>query len=331
MRQDGWGARGADEGRLQHRRRRARRASRSPPSTSAATSTGSTRSRSTRSARPTGRGSRRCGVSAHTKVDPRTGELLFFNYATEAPYMHYGVVDADNRLVHYVAVPLPGPRLPHDMAFTENYAILNDLPAVLGARAARARASTRSRFHPDLPTPASASSRAAAAPSDIRWFEAEPDLRAALDQRLRGRRRDRPRRLLPGRPRAAPTAGEGGALPAHVPLPRPRPDADPAAPLAAQPRHRRGARRSGCTDTITEFGDDQQPLSAGSATATRTRATGEPGWFLFNGLVRHDPRPAPSSATGCREGVFGSEPRDGPAGRRHRPRTTATSSPSPPT
>ena len=35
------------------------------------------------------------GVSAHPKVDDRTGELLFFNYSKEAPYMHYGVVDAE--------------------------------------------------------------------------------------------------------------------------------------------------------------------------------------------------------------------------------------------
>src|SRR5690606_31955310 len=68
------------------------------------------------------------GVSAHPKVDEATGELLFFNYSKEAPYMKYGVVDENNDLVHYIDVPLPGPRLPHDMAFTENYAILNDLP-----------------------------------------------------------------------------------------------------------------------------------------------------------------------------------------------------------
>ncbi len=68
------------------------------------------------------------GVSAHPKVDDRTGEMLFFNYSKQAPYMHYGVVDANNDLVHYVDVSLPGPRLPHDMAFTRNYAILNDFP-----------------------------------------------------------------------------------------------------------------------------------------------------------------------------------------------------------
>ena len=29
------------------------------------------------------------GISAHPKVDERTGELLFFNYSKHAPYMHY--------------------------------------------------------------------------------------------------------------------------------------------------------------------------------------------------------------------------------------------------
>jgi carotenoid cleavage dioxygenase len=68
------------------------------------------------------------GVSAHTKVDERTGELMFFNYQTSAPFMHYGVVNAERQLVHYVEVPLPGARLPHDMAITNNYSILNDCP-----------------------------------------------------------------------------------------------------------------------------------------------------------------------------------------------------------
>ena len=68
------------------------------------------------------------GMSAHARVDERTGELLYFNYGMQAPYMNYGVVDASGRVVHQTPVPLPGPRFPHDMAFTENYVVLNDLP-----------------------------------------------------------------------------------------------------------------------------------------------------------------------------------------------------------
>ena len=49
------------------------------------------------------------GGPAHTKIDEATGEMLFFNYSKDAPYMHYGVVNAARELVHYVPIPLPGP------------------------------------------------------------------------------------------------------------------------------------------------------------------------------------------------------------------------------
>jgi len=78
------------------------------------------------------------GVSAHQKIDERTGEMLFFNYGVAAPHMHYGVVSPQGELVHYIDVPLPGPRLPHDMAFTENYAIVNDCPMFWGVPRAAA-------------------------------------------------------------------------------------------------------------------------------------------------------------------------------------------------
>jgi carotenoid cleavage dioxygenase-like enzyme len=112
------------------------------------------------------------GVSAHTKLDARTGELLVFGYGKEAPYMHYGVVSADGRLEHSIDIPLPGPRLPHDMAFTEHYAILNDLPLFWDPELL-AQGIHLPRFYPDVP------SRFAVVPrrgrtADIRWFEADP-------------------------------------------------------------------------------------------------------------------------------------------------------------
>src|SRR6202011_6248457 len=67
-------------------------------------------------------------VSAHAKVDPVSGELLFFDYATTPPYMTYNVVSARGELTHHEPIDLPGSRLPHDMAFTEHYSLLMDLP-----------------------------------------------------------------------------------------------------------------------------------------------------------------------------------------------------------
>ncbi len=113
------------------------------------------------------------GISAHPKVCPRTGDLLFFNYSKNAPFMHYGEVDRHNHLVHYVPVPLPGPRLPHDMMFTENFAILNDFPLhwdesllAMGKHKLIYRDAQPARFAlvPRRHTPQ----------TGIRWFEASP-------------------------------------------------------------------------------------------------------------------------------------------------------------
>jgi carotenoid cleavage dioxygenase len=112
------------------------------------------------------------GISAHTKVDEHTDELLFFNYGTKAPYMHYGVVDPAGRLAHHIEVPLPGPRLPHDMAFTERYAILNDCP-MFWDPGPLADGHHVARFYPDLPTRFAIVPRRGTS-QEIRWFEAAP-------------------------------------------------------------------------------------------------------------------------------------------------------------
>ena len=183
------------------------------------------------------------GVSAHPKVDDRTGELLFFNYGKQAPYMHYGVVDANNELVHYVDVPLPGPRLPHDMAFTENYAILNDFPLFWEPELLEHNVHLP-RFHRDMP------SRFAVIPrrgdtSQIRWFEADPTYVLHFTNAYEDGDEIVLDGFFQGDPEPADN-GDGQQVAARVPLPRAGPDADPAAPLAVQPRHRRGRARSNC-------------------------------------------------------------------------------------
>ncbi|MGH7932626.1 MAG: carotenoid oxygenase family protein [Candidatus Binataceae bacterium] len=115
-------------------------------------------------------GALRRTVSAHAKVDPSSGELLFFDYATEAPFMTYNVVSAAGELVHHAPIELPGPRLPHDMAFTKHYSILMDLPLFWDPELL-ARKVHKVTYHPELP------SRFAVLPrhgtnASVRWFEA---------------------------------------------------------------------------------------------------------------------------------------------------------------
>ena len=123
--------------------------------------------------RETWEGALRTNVSAHPKVDARTGEFLYFSYGDEAPYMRYGVVSADGKLTHEIPVELPGPRLPHDLTFTENYTILHDFPLFHDVGELQKTGHRILHFHRDLPSRFAVVPRYGQ-PEDIRWFESEP-------------------------------------------------------------------------------------------------------------------------------------------------------------
>ncbi len=112
-------------------------------------------------------------MSAHSKVDWNTGELLFFDYGDEPPYLTYGVADATGRLLHEAAIELPGPRLPHDIGFTTHYAILHDLPFFHDMEILRRHRQRVLTFHRDIPTRFGLLPRDGQG-GDIRWFECEP-------------------------------------------------------------------------------------------------------------------------------------------------------------
>jgi len=112
------------------------------------------------------------GFSAHSKVDESTGELMFFDYWNESPYMSYGVVGANGEVKNHVPIQLPGPRLPHDMAITKNYSILHDLP-LLHEEKALAAGRHKLEFHPEMPTRFGVIPRYGDSDS-IRWFEFSP-------------------------------------------------------------------------------------------------------------------------------------------------------------
>ena len=109
---------------------------------------------------------------AHPKVDERTGELFWFDYGPTAPYMRYGVVGAEGTVEHTVELEIPGARLPHDMAITQNYAILMDLPLYQDLDAARL-GRYKLTFNRELPSRFGVIPRRGQA-HEIRWFEAKP-------------------------------------------------------------------------------------------------------------------------------------------------------------
>jgi len=242
------------------------------------------------------------GISAHPKVDEATGELLFFNYTKHAPYMHYGVVNAAGVLTNYIEIPLPGPRLPHDMAFSANWSILNVLPVYWNPELLK-RDIHAVQFHADEP------SRFALVPrhgtsADIRWFDAAPTyvlhwLNAYEDGDevvLDGYFQENPQ------PAPLENADGYGHLMAYVDEHSFRPKL-----------HRwRFNLATGATteqrldDRILEFGMFNQRY-AGKPYRYAYSTTTKPGWFLFNGFVKHDLVSGQSWSLPLAEGRYASE------------------------
>ena len=109
-------------------------------------------------------------VSAHAKVCPTTGELLFFDYSVlKPPFYHHGVVGTDGRVKRYEPIATAGPRIPHDIAFTADYTVIPDLPLGWDPKEL-ARGRFRIAFDRDAPSRWGILPRNSDG-ADIRWFE----------------------------------------------------------------------------------------------------------------------------------------------------------------
>jgi carotenoid cleavage dioxygenase-like enzyme len=70
-------------------------------------------------------------VSAHPKVDQRTGELISFGYnffGEDGGYLKYSLFNKRKQLVNSLNIPIRGPVMIHDIAITKDYVIFGDLP-----------------------------------------------------------------------------------------------------------------------------------------------------------------------------------------------------------
>jgi len=113
----------------------------------------------------------RC-ISAHPKIDPRSGEMIFFDYQPLPPYLNYGVISPQGRVVHYTAIELPGPRFHHDIAISERFSIIFDF-SLQWDEALLARGKSKLVFRRDRPTRFGVIPRFGQS-ADVRWFETSP-------------------------------------------------------------------------------------------------------------------------------------------------------------
>ena len=106
-------------------------------------------------------------MTAHAKVDPRTGDLVFLDYGMRPPFLTHGVLTASGELTR-TAIELPGPRPQHDLALTERYTVLIDV-SMFAEPEALARGKVHMRFFPDTPTRLGLFDRQTH--TLVRWFE----------------------------------------------------------------------------------------------------------------------------------------------------------------
>jgi carotenoid cleavage dioxygenase len=118
-------------------------------------------------------GELRSAMTAHPKVDPATGEMLFFGYdAFGPPWLRYHVVDANGELVRSEDIDIKGPSMVHDFAITEHHVVFLDLPVVFDFDLVGQRPFP-AEWKPDYGARVGVMPRDGGN-ADVRWFDVEP-------------------------------------------------------------------------------------------------------------------------------------------------------------
>lgn len=71
--------------------------------------------------------------TAHSKIDPATGNLHFFGYFFAPPYLRYYVADPSGRIIHQTPISIGGPSMVHSFAITERDVVFWEGPVLFQA------------------------------------------------------------------------------------------------------------------------------------------------------------------------------------------------------
>jgi carotenoid cleavage dioxygenase len=113
------------------------------------------------------------GFAAHTKLDPRSGELHAIAYFWGWDYVQHVVVGRDGLVATATNIPLPHQPMMHDFALTGKYVVLFDLPVTFSMAAATDGSPMPYTWNPDVQARVGLLPRDGGA-ADIRWVAVEP-------------------------------------------------------------------------------------------------------------------------------------------------------------
>ena len=110
-------------------------------------------------------------MTAHPKLDPETGEMLFFGYSPFPPYLQYHVVDASGALVRSEVIDVAWPSMIHDFAVTRDEVVFILCPLVFSFEDLERRRAPFT-WEPERGTRLGVMPRAGTS-ADVRWFETD--------------------------------------------------------------------------------------------------------------------------------------------------------------
>jgi carotenoid cleavage dioxygenase-like enzyme len=113
------------------------------------------------------------GYAAHTKLDPRTGELHAVAYFWGWDHVQHVVVGPDGTVARTTDVPVADGPMMHDFALTERFVVLLDLPVTFSLDAAVAGSRLPYAWNPAHPPRVGLLPRDGTA-ADVRWSEVDP-------------------------------------------------------------------------------------------------------------------------------------------------------------
>ncbi len=110
-------------------------------------------------------------MTAHPKMDPETGEMLFFGYSPFPPHLTYHVADRSGALVRSEPIDVAWPSMIHDFAVSKDHVIFILCPLVFSFEDMKRRGGAFS-WEPERGTRLGVMPRNGGN-ADVRWFETD--------------------------------------------------------------------------------------------------------------------------------------------------------------
>ena len=109
-------------------------------------------------------------MTAHPRIDPVTGELLFFGYNVIEPYMTYMRADANGKMLQVEPITMSGPTMVHDFAVTDNYVVFMEMQVVFSWFSAITGSALPFKWDDNAPCRFGVMPRTGT-DADVKWFD----------------------------------------------------------------------------------------------------------------------------------------------------------------